>query len=703
MHRSTTEDGQGDGSRLVSPMLSIGKSRRGDREIKRLRKRGLWSLAVIVLGTSLVMVFSARCASSTHEVALDEGPVATPDPSATPSGPVGEGTISVSPTTVLADSFETLRFEFTVGASGMEMGGGVRLEFPTKGGFASSLLWDNCQVGSPDEPGHVEARVSSPDGARINIRCSRTGNLDLIVRGAAVSPGARIHFTYTGNVQALARILTVRVQSRRNESDPWRQIAALPGIRILPTEAALLLVVAPADVEQGAEFDLAVVALDRFGNRATGYRGRVSFTSTDPEGSSLAPYTFVEEDAGVHVFSGAQYRTPGFQRVTVTDGVLIGESNHSQVVAKSSLGYRRYFGDTHFHTGTGTGNVGRVKGLEGFLGDHGGDYTTEEDAYAYARDVMRLDFASVSEHDGEAFTDALWIKSQDITESFYQPRVFTTFFAHEWTSRERGHRLVMYRDYGNEIYRYVEEEYDTPMKLWAALEEQGAPFISVPHVMGEWTESEVHPLWVDVNNEHQSIGEIYSNHNLTDGGGLLRDDPQRFELDMDDSWSYQYAWHVGHRIGLIGSSDNHLGTPGANDSTTYVGPTGGLAIALAERNDRGAIWDAFEKRRTYATTGTRILLDFRIDGHLMGDEFTSATNPTIAVAVAGTAALERVELVKHCGSGYEVIYLDEPDSEVSSFAYVDEDFRESSFYYVRVTQVDGEMAWSSPIWIDWGS
>jgi hypothetical protein len=64
-------------------------------------------------------------------------------------------------------------------------------------------------------------------------------------------------------------------------------------------------------------------------------------------------------------------------------------------------------------------------------GDWGGSGTTEEEAHTYARDVMRLDFASVSEHDGEAFTDALWIKSQDITESFYQPSVFTTFFAYE--------------------------------------------------------------------------------------------------------------------------------------------------------------------------------------------------------------------------------------------------------------------------------
>jgi hypothetical protein len=670
--------------------------------MKGHRRRGSWARAAFVLGMSLLMLLSARCTWSTQEVAMEEAPVTPPAPTPVSSGPVGEGTINVSPNTVLADSLETLTFDFTVGGSGMEVGGGVRLEFPTKGDLTGPLLWDRCQTESPDEPGYVDARLISPDGARINIRCGGTGNLDLIARGAAVAPGARIHFTYRGNVQALARTLALRVQSRQNDIDPWLQIAAPPEIRILPAEAALLLVVAPADVEEDADFDLAVVALDRFGSRATGYRGRLSFTSTDFEAALPGPYTFTEEDAGVHVFGGARYGTPGFQRVTVSDTVLIGRSNYSDVMDSSSLGYRRYFGDTHFHTGTGAGNARRVSGSEGLVGDHRGNHTTEEEAYAYARDVMRLDFASVSEHDGEAFTDALWIKSQDVTESFYQPGVFTTFFAYEWTSPARGHRLVTYRDYGNKIYRHIDEEYDTPMKLCAALEEQGAPYICIPQVMGEWTEFEVHPLWVDINSECQPIGEIYSHHNRTGEGVIPRDDPQRFELDIDDSWSYRYAWHMGHRIGLIGSSDNHLGTPGTNDFTALVGHPGGLAVALAERNDREAIWNAFERRRTYATTGTRILLDFRIDEHLMGAEFASTTDPTISVAVAGTAALERVELVKHGGSGYEVIHLDEPNSEVSSFSFVDVDFRESSHYYVRVTQVDGEMAWSSPIWVDWG-
>ncbi len=584
----------------------------------------------------------------------------------------------------------------------MGRGGGLSLQFPTRRDRTQPLLWDVCQSENPDERGYVEAWVdgTNTDGD-IAIECARKGVLNLIIEGRALSPGEEIRFSYTGNVQAMARPLILRVSSRWNEHDSWKILSTLPEIQILPAEAEFLLVVTPADVEKDSDFALAVTVLDRFGNRSTDYRGSVSFASSDADAHLPPPHAFTGEDAGVYVFGGAQYRTLGFHKITVTDGALTGHSNYSHVVGPSSFGYGRYFGDTHFHTGTGAGNVG---GVQECAGDHRGNYTTEEEAYSYARDVMRLDFASASEHDAQVFTGGLWLTSQAITESFYQPGVFTTFFAYEWTSWGTGHRLVMYRDQGNEIYRNKDDSYDTPIELWAALEEQGAPFIVIPHVMGEWTEEfETHPLWTKVNNECQPIGEIYSHHNLVHRGGVLSDNPQRFELGLDATWSYQYAWHKGHKIGLIGSSDNHLGTPGTDDFTPSVGHPGGLAVALAERNDREAVWDALVNRRTYATTGTRIFLDFQIDGHPMGDEFESTTDPAITVVVGGTDKLEKVELVKHDGSGYAVIYVDEPGGEISSFEYVDADFEETSFYYVRAIQVDGEMAWASPIWVTRGA
>jgi hypothetical protein len=39
----------------------------------------------------------------------------------------------------------------------------------------------------------------------------------------------------------------------------------------------------------------------------------------------------------------------------------------------------------------------------------------------------------------------------------------------------------------------------------------------------------------------------------------------------------------------------------------------------------------------------------------------------------------------------------------TSFEVADTAFDDSAFYYVRVTQADGKRAWSSPVWVDYGS
>jgi hypothetical protein len=70
--------------------------------------------------------------------------------------------------------------------------------------------------------------------------------------------------------------------------------------------------------------------------------------------------------------------------------------------------------------------------------------------------------------------------------------------------------------------------------------------------------------------------------------------------------------------------------------------------------------------------------------------------------------IERIEIVR---SNVDV-FTHEPGSADACFEWVDEDDFDAialpaarfwptpfCFYYLRVTQADGEMAWSSPIWV----
>jgi hypothetical protein len=56
------------------------------------------------------------------------------------------------------------------------------------------------------------------------------------------------------------------------------------------------------------------------GNVATGYSGTVAFTSTDPQATLPANYTFTADDAGTHAFpASVTLRTAGGATVTATD------------------------------------------------------------------------------------------------------------------------------------------------------------------------------------------------------------------------------------------------------------------------------------------------------------------------------------------------------------------------------------------------
>ena len=159
-----------------------------------------------------------------------------------------------------------------------------------------------------------------------------------------------------------------------------------------------------------------------------------------------------------------------------------------------------------------------------------------------------------------------------------------------------------------------------------------------------------------------------------------------------------------HRV--IGGSDNHLGTPGLDDYAPTVQQHAGLAVVLASACTREAIFDALEARRCYATTGPRILLDVTVDGQPMGSEISRGAKATIPidVRVTGTSALASVEIVKLVGGDFVTVKTAalDPGAETSTLAFVDS-LDASTLYYVRVLQTDGEMAWSSPVWIDMSS
>ncbi|MGA1791060.1 MAG: hypothetical protein ACMUIM_06215 [bacterium] len=128
-------------------------------------------------------------------------------------------------------------------------------------------------------------------------------------------------------------------------------------------------------------------------------------------------------------------------------------------------------------------------------------------------------------------------------------------------------------------------------------------------------------------------------------------------------------------------------------------PPKGVPIIMgvyAEDLTEKAMVEAIEKRRQYLATD-KILLDFWIAGHPMGEKFKSSDRfPKMEALVVGTQKLKRVDILKNA----ECVYSTEPDSNEVRFTFVDmgldPDVPGEYHYFLQAVQENGRMAWTPP-------
>ncbi len=107
-----------------------------------------------------------------------------------------------------------------------------------------------------------------------------------------------------------------------------------------------------------------------------------------------------------------------------------------------------------------------------------------------------------------------------------------------------------------------------------------------------------------------------------------------------------------------------------------------------------------KQRHTYGATDN-IIADYRCTAggreHIMGDEFSTAEPPKLALKLHGTAPFAKVVLVK---DDVEV-ETQTPGTEKVELTWTDPGAvaGKTSYYYVRGEQQDGELVWVSPMWI----
>lgn len=330
------------------------------------------------------------------------------------------------------------------------------------------------------------------------------------------------------------------------------------------------------------------------------------------------------------------------------------------VPAGPVLAYRTFYANLHSHCALSDG-IG-----------------TPQEAYTYARDVAGIDVLALTDHT-HLLTTAEFNTLLSVAEQYTQPGVFVALGAQEFGNlNDFGHMNIYAAPTRNP--RATEDL----LGAYAFIVSSGA-FASFNHPNPDYGTNfnnlEFYP-------EHEEAMRAIEIRN-----GMAYDDYQA---------QYVQALSNGWKIGPFAGQDNHEGHWG-DQGNPNMGNAIYLTGILADSLTRPEILSALRARRFFAMEidppSDRMELDFRVDGHPMGSVVTTDINPRFTATVRaanGVGLFNRIELYRD-GAVYRTHV--QIGTEISFEAFDVLADGEAHHYFVRARQVDGDFAWSSPVWV----
>jgi Protein of unknown function (DUF3604) len=469
------------------------------------------------------------------------------------------------------------------------------LEAETSDG--SSVRWWNARLHGWHPFDHI-VFVELPDGLDTGESLAlRYGE------GRSGSPGYRVQ-TFIEEASPFS------LRWQPHDGAPWVEFARHT-VEVVGAEPARLVVSAPSLVAAGEPCELHLRVEDIWGNPA-----RLDAPlDIELAGEGIEPSTRVMLPACAWTRAPTVFRRPGLHHLearTLRAPELHARGNPIQVSAKppdKSL----FWGDLHAQSVIGCG----ARSIDAY--------------YAHARDFAASDFAS---HQANCFLVSReeWQQTASSTQRHHAPRRFVTFLGVEWsgaTSVGGDHNLYFPGDQAA-LHRCSHEfvadksDADTDLKHIEDVYRhyRASDTLVAVHVGGRTADLAWHEPGLD------RLLEVHSTHATSE-------------------WFLFDALRRGYRMGVIAGSDSVDGRPGNSHPghQSVRNERGGLTAILAPELTRVALWQALKDRHCYATTGERILLDFRAGNARMGDALVAGT-AGFEVHVEGTAALESIDFFR---------------------------------------------------------
>lgn len=594
---------------------------------------------------------------------------------------------SDGPKPVPASSRQSFTIEYTAGPLGIVPGGTIFFQVSPFWG------WELPQTGTDQRGGFLRARTAA-EGVDLVTKLLGQGLVAIEVQGSGLRQGDTVEIEF-GAGPAGTRVDRFAETGERlwlavdgNADGIRKLIDESPTVDIMAREATRLHVSLPGSAASGATVPLTVALLDRAGNSGMPWRGSIDLALEGSETGMKVPASIALEarDGGRKTIELVVTR-PGVYRVSAvarpTGAAEPGPAAQSNpLVAKSSPTETLLWGDLQVHTQLSDGSGSTLENL------------------LYARDAAGLDVVALTDHDHwglKALDDfpEVWQEQLGEVQAFHEPGRFVTIPAFEWTNWVEGHRHVLF--FGQDdpvLLSSLDERYDTPPELWAALAGKNAMTIAHHSAGGpvptDWS--------IPPDPDLEPLTEIVSVH----GSSEAADSPMPIYKAKPGNY-VRDALNRGYRLGFLGSSDGHDGHPGlAGIASGGKSGLAGIWVKGKHPRTRAAIATALRSRSVYATSGPRIYLQVDLDGLPMGsildapEEGETEGTQILSWEIAAETTLERLDIIRRGEPVISIRLAGERDLAGSLEVPV---LGPGDWLYIRVVQRDAGAAWSSPFFI----
>lgn len=363
------------------------------------------------------------------------------------------------------------------------------------------------------------------------------------------------------------------------------------------------------------------------------------------------------------------FGTAYLKTYSIAGGCEPGEVTQVIFTEEFDLDWNLYFGQLHAHTDISNG-AGSV-----------------EEAFQYASQVDGLDFFAVTDHSDSfdnADMGAIDADGVDISADWAAGKQaaasvtngdFVGLFGFEMTwpeDKQLGHIST----FNTPGWQTRDQEAFT--NVTAALENYYKALTAVPGSVSQFN----HPD--DIHGDFERFDHYSPQYDAA--VSLLE---VAGEEGVVDCGYYDRALDEGWHVAPTNNQNNHKGQWGdASEARTVV-----LAKSLTEE----ALYAAMKDRRVYATQDSDLAIYYELNGTVMGSILPKSEEAEITVFLSDPTdeAIGNVEVVTDGGAVLVSEYVETPSQVLELSASGGH-----SYYYLRITQPDGDVAVTAPVWMD---